>query len=88
MTSKWPTSVFAQNTNINLQAKDVAALFVNVTNYWYNDPKNGLFCKKFQVYDLILNYLTTGCEPENMTHEFIYVLNKFKMEWFEFGEPS
>lgn len=77
-----------EHADISLQAKDVAALFVSVTSNWYDDPANSLFRKKSQVYNLILNYLTTGYEPDNITHEFIYALNKFQLEWFEFNKPG
>lgn len=74
--------------DISLQAKDVAALFVSVTSEWYEDPINSLYRKKAFVYNMIVKWLETGQEPEHMSHEMIYALNKFQLEWYEAGNTK
>lgn len=86
MTTTW--RLRPEYAGISLQAKDVAALFVSVTSNWYDDPANTLFRKKAQVYNLILNYLQTGLEPDNLSHELIYALGKFQTEWFEYHSKN
>jgi len=74
--------------DIRLQAKDVAALFVSVTSAWYEEPLNALYRKKEFVYHMIVRFLETGSEPESISHEMIYVLNKFQTEWYEPGNMA
>lgn len=64
-----------------LSAKDVAALFVSVTDYWYENPQNVLYRKKALVYNAVLYWLETGKEPEDMPISIHYALNKLQSEW-------
>jgi hypothetical protein len=73
-------------------AKDLANLFVNATNLWYEveqieGMKQGLFGKAEQVRQAIIDYLEKG-EDNLKDHSLIYALNKFQREWLGEGDPG
>lgn len=80
--------MFALTSDNALRAKDVAALFVSVTDHWYSDPGNALFRKRSEAYNLILNYLETGEIHNDMPYYMAYVIGKFREEWFDFDRPT
>ena len=79
---------FAFTPDHIFRSKDIAALFVSVTQHWYDDPQNALFRKKAEVYNLIRVYLETGIIPESPPYYLAYALAKFRAEWIDLDDPE